>query len=76
MPGEMWPKADLKHFRHQKNIFSGSRESIWGPKRPISVSYKLNLGAFLAKNDILRSILDAELPYEPIFLVGAIENFA
>ena len=33
----------VKHFRHQKNIFWGSRKSFWGPKRPISESYELNL---------------------------------
>ena len=36
-------KADLKHFRHQINIFWASRKSILGPKRPISESYELNL---------------------------------
>ena len=49
MSWEMWPKADLKHFKHQKNIFWGSRKSIWGPKRPISESFELNfaiLGLF------------------------------
>ena len=43
----MWPKEGLKHFRLQKSIFLGSKKSIWGPKwgpkRPISVSYELNL---------------------------------
>ena len=43
MPWEMWPEVDLKHFRHQKNIFWGSRKSIWGLKMPISISYKINL---------------------------------
>ena len=43
MSWEMWPEADLKHFNDQKNIFWGSRKSIWGPKRPISESYELNL---------------------------------
>ena len=33
MPWEMWLEADLKHFRYQKNIFWGSRKSIWGPKK-------------------------------------------
>ena len=42
MPWKMWPEADLKHLKH-KNIFWGSGKSIWGPKRPISVSYELNL---------------------------------
>ena len=42
MPWEMWPEVDLKHFRQHKNIFWGSRKSIWGPKWPISVSYELN----------------------------------
>ena len=32
MSWEMWPTADLKHVNHQKNIFWGSRKSIWGPK--------------------------------------------
>ena len=40
---EMWSEVDLKHFRHQKNIFWGSRKSIWVPKRPISESYEVNL---------------------------------
>ena len=42
----MWPEVDLKHFRPHKNIFLGSRKSIWGPKRPISEiyeSYEINL---------------------------------
>ena len=43
MSWEMWPKADLKHFRHQKTIFWCPRKSIWGQKRPISESYELNL---------------------------------
>ena len=43
MSWEMWPEADLKHFRRQKKLFWGSRKSIWGPKRPISESYELNL---------------------------------
>ena len=33
IPWEMWQEVDLKHFRHQKNIFRGSRKSIWGPKK-------------------------------------------
>ena len=37
MSWEMWPEADLKHFRLEKNIFLGSRKSIWGPKKPIFV---------------------------------------
>ena len=44
MPCKMWPEVDLSH---QKNIFWGSRKSIWGPnrglKRTIFVSYELNL---------------------------------
>ena len=44
---EMWPEVDLKHFKHQKNIFWGSRKSIWGPKSglkmPISVNNQFNL---------------------------------
>ena len=48
---EMWSEADLKYFRRQKNIFWGSRKSIWGPKRPISESYELNL-AIWAPNSI------------------------
>ena len=43
MPWEMWPETDLKHFRHLNNNVQGSGKSIWGPKRPISVSYELNL---------------------------------
>ena len=43
MSWEMRSEADLKHFRRQKNIFWGSRKSIWGPKRPFSESYDLNL---------------------------------
>ena len=43
MSWEMWPEADLKHFRHQRNIFWGSRKSIWDPKRPISECCELNL---------------------------------
>ena len=43
MSWEMWPEVVLKRFRHQKNIFWASRKSIWGPKRPISESYELNL---------------------------------
>ena len=40
--------AYVKTRRHsrvnnQKNIFWGSRKSIWGPKRPISERYELNL---------------------------------
>ena len=42
MSWEMWLEVDLNHFRHQKNVFWGSRKSIRGPKRPISVSYELN----------------------------------
>ena len=40
----MWPEADSKHFRHNKNISWGYKKSIWGSKRPISESYDLNLG--------------------------------
>ena len=43
MSWEMWPEADLKHFRHKKNMFWGSTKSIWGPKSPICESYELNL---------------------------------
>ena len=47
MPWEMWPEVDLKDFRQHKNLFWGSRKSIWGPKgglkMPISVSYEVNL---------------------------------
>ena len=43
MSWKMWPEANLKHLMHQKNIIWGSRKSIWGPKRPISESYELNL---------------------------------
>ena len=47
MPWEMWPEVNLKHFSNQKNIFWGARKAIRGPKRgtkrPICVSYELNL---------------------------------
>ena len=39
MPWEMWPEADLEHFKRQKNIFRASKKSIWGAKRPIFFSY-------------------------------------
>ena len=42
MSWEMWPGVELKDFRHLKNMFWGSKKSIWGPKRPILVSYRLN----------------------------------
>ena len=44
---EMWKEGDLKHFKPQKNIFFGSRKSIWGPKRPISESYEINLAIWV-----------------------------
>ena len=31
MSWEMWPEVVLKHFIHQKNIFWGSKKSIWDP---------------------------------------------
>ena len=40
---EMWTKVVLKYFRLQQNKFLASRKSIWGPQRPISASYELNL---------------------------------
>ena len=47
MAWEIWSEVYLKHFRHQQNIYLNSMESIWGQKgglkRPISVSYELNL---------------------------------
>ena len=48
MPWEMWPEADLKHFKRKKNIVWASRKSIWGPKRPISENYEVNLRSFQA----------------------------
>ena len=43
MSQEMCPDEVLKHFRLPKNTIWASRKSIWGPKRPISESYELNL---------------------------------
>ena len=57
----MWPEADLKHFKRQKNIFWASRKSIWGPKpgfkMPISVTYEVNLtilGLYILENSLDR----------------------
>ena len=57
----MCPEVDLKRFRHQKNIFWGSRKSIWCPKSglkmPISVSYEVNLiilGLYSLENSLER----------------------
>ena len=57
----MWPVKGLKHFSDQKNIFWGSRKSIWGPKgglkMPISVSYEVNLtilGLYSLENSLER----------------------
>ena len=41
---EMLPDVDFRHFRHQKNIFWGSRKSIWGPKRANFDELRAKLG--------------------------------
>ena len=67
MPWEMLPEVDFKHFRHQKNIFWGSRKSIWAPKKAKFCELRAKLGH-------LRLIKAEELTWWTIFLVYVMEN--
>ena len=60
MPWGMWPEKDLTYFSNQKNIFWGSRKSIWGPKRGLKGQFdvkKANFRGLIAKNGYLRPII-------------------
>ena len=72
----MWPEVDLKYFRHQKNIFGGSRKSIVGPKRPISVSCGLNwtIWGLFRRGKSLDGPFFCSLPWE-MYLKAALKDF-